>query len=97
MLNEELEKYKDMYAELVKNFVGLHNTHGAFLHWVGRDTGYATRKHLTAMSKLCDDMRRQGLKAYRKHLEIQQLEKKKLKEEKRNSKNKSKKKNDLVL
>lgn len=91
MLNEELEKYKDMYADLVKHFTELHNTHSSFLKWVGRDTGYATRKHLTGMSQICKDMRKQGLKAYRRHLEIQQLEKKKLKEEKRNSKKTKKK------
>jgi hypothetical protein len=95
MSNDELEKYKDMYAELVSHFAELHNTHMSFVKHCGRETGFATRKHLAAMVKIANQMRKQGVAAYRQHKINLKLEHRRLKEEKRN--NKKKKRNDLVL
>lgn len=87
MSNEEINKYKELYAQLVSELVGLHNTHIAFIKHGGRDTGFATRKHLRAIGDLADEMKRQGQKVRREELQNKKLEKARLKEEKRNKKN----------
>ncbi len=91
MSNEELEKYKKLYSELITHFAELHNTHSSFVKHCGRETGFATRKHLAAMVKLANQMRKQGVAVYREHQANLKLEKRLLKEEKRNNKKKKKK------
>lgn len=87
MSNEEINKYKELYSQLVSELAGLHNTHLTFLKHIGRDTGFATRKHLRAIADIADEMKRQGQKVCKESMENKRLEKKQLKEEKRNKKN----------
>lgn len=87
MSNEEINKYKELYSQLVSELAGLHNTHLTFLKHIGRDTGFATRKHLRAIANIADEMKRQGQKVCKESMENKRLEKKQLKEEKRNKKN----------
>lgn len=98
MSTEALEKYKKLYSDLVFHFTGVHNTHNAFVKHRGRETGYATRKHLAALVKIAQEMRRQGVAVYRENLSNQKLEKIRLKEEKKNKKKKRKNENnDMAL
>lgn len=87
MSNDEINKYKDLYAQLVSELAGLHNTHMSFIKYGGRETGFATRKHLRAIGDLADAMKRQGQKVRREEMQNKKLEKARLKEEKRNKKN----------
>ena len=87
MSNEEINKYKDLYSQLVSELAGLHNAHLTFLKYIGRDTGFATRKHLRAIADIADEMKRQGQKVCKESIENKRLEMKRLKEEKRNKKN----------
>ena len=68
MLNEEINKYAEMYSQLITEFAGLHNTHSAFVKHVGRETGFATRKHLRAIADIADEMKRQGQKVYKESI-----------------------------
>jgi hypothetical protein len=84
--NEELDKYKDLYSQLVSSLVELHNSHLSFIKYVGRDTGFATRKHLRAIADIADEMKRQGQKVCKESMENKRKEHFRLKEEKRNRK-----------
>ena len=95
MSNDELKKYKSLYSDLISHIAELHNTHISFVKHCGRETGFATRKHLAALSKLANEMRRQGRLVYNEHLSNKKLEKLQIKEAKKNNK-KRKKKDDLV-
>ena len=68
MLNEEINKYTEMYSQLITEFAGLHNTHSSFVKYVGRETGFATRKHLHQICVIANDMRRQGQKIRRESI-----------------------------
>ena len=69
MSNEEINKYKDLYSQLVAELVGLHNTHLRFIKYVGRDTGWDTRRHLRAIADIADEMKRQGQKVCKESME----------------------------
>lgn len=86
MLNEEINKYKELYSQLVSEFAGLHNTHMSFVKHVGRETGFATRKHLSSIIVIANEMRKQGRSVYKESIANKRLEKIRLKEEKRNKK-----------
>jgi len=87
MLNDELNKYKDLYAQLVHEFAGLHNEHLVFIRTRGRIPGYGSRKHLRSIERLAKQMKKQGQLVCREHLVNLKLEKQKAKEEKRKNKN----------
>jgi hypothetical protein len=86
MLTEEINKYKELYSQLISEFAGLHNTHMGFVKHTGRETGFATRKHLSNIVHLANEMRKQGRSVYKESIENKRLEKIRLKEEKRNKK-----------
>lgn len=90
MSAEEINKYKELYSRLITEFAGLHNTHASFVKNIGRETGFATRKHLSEIIVLANEMRKQGRSVYKEVLENRRLEKTRLKEEKRNRKKKKK-------
>ena len=64
-LNEEINKYAEMYSQLITEFAGLHNTHMPFVKHAGRETGFATRKHLHQICVISNKMRKQGQKIYK--------------------------------
>jgi hypothetical protein len=68
MSNEEINKYMELYSQLVTEFAGLHNTHIPFVKHTGRETGFATRKHLRAIADIADEMKRQGQKVYKESI-----------------------------
>jgi hypothetical protein len=82
MLNEEINKYTEMYSQLITEFAGLHNTHSAFVKHVGRETGFATRKHLHQICVIANNMRRQGQKIRRESIVAKEAAKKEGKAEK---------------
>jgi hypothetical protein len=82
MLNEEINKYTEMYSQLITEFAGLHNTHSAFVKHVGRETGFATRKHLHQICVIANNMRRQGQKIRRESIVAKEAAKKEAKLEK---------------
>jgi hypothetical protein len=86
MLTEEINKYKELYSQLITEFAGLHNTHASFVKYTGRETGFATRKHLSEIIVLANEMRKLGRSVYKEALENKRLEKIRLKEEKKNKK-----------
>jgi hypothetical protein len=87
MSNEEINKYKELYSQLVSELTGLHNTHISFLKYVGRDSGFETRRHLRAIANIATEMKKQGQKVCKESIENKRLESRRLKEEKRNKKN----------
>ena len=86
MSAEEINKYKELYSKLVTEFAELHNTHMSFVKYVGRETGFATRKHLRAIADIADEMKRQGQKVYKESIANKRLEKIRLRDEKKNKK-----------
>lgn len=86
MSNEALEKYKKLYEQLVSNFVGVHNTHLSFIKYVGRDTGFATRRQLANIISIAKEMQRQGRKVCKQEMANKRLQKIQLREEKKNKK-----------
>ena len=95
MLNNEINKYKELYSQLVSELADLHNTHMSFVKYVGRDTGFATRRHLRNIANIANEMKRQGQKVCKESLENNRLEKIRKREEKNNKK--KKKKNDVAV
>jgi hypothetical protein len=87
MLNDEINKYKDLYAQLVNEFAGLHNENLVFIKTRGRIPGYGSRKHLRAIEDLAKQLKKQGQLVCKEHLANLKLAKKLEKEEKRKNKN----------
>ena len=94
MLNEELEKYKNLYSQLLSALADHHNTHLIFIKRVGRDTGMHTRKNLRAIAKIANDMKKQGQKLCKVSLQIKRSKRARLEEEKKSKKTK---KDDMVI
>ena len=76
MSNEEINKYKELYSQLISELVGLHNTHASFVRNVGRDTGNACRRHLRAISNIATELKRQGQKVGKESTANRRAEKK---------------------
>lgn len=87
MSNDEINKYKDLYAQLVNEFAGLHNENLVFIRTRGRIPGYGSRKHLRTIEDLAKQLKKQGQLVCKEHLANLKLEKKLEKEEKRKNKN----------
>jgi len=92
MSNEQLEKYKELYSQLIVELVGLHNTHLSFIKHVGRDTGTDTRRHIREVVRIATELKRQGQKVCKEEMANKRL----AKQQKKENKNK-KKRNDLVI
>lgn len=93
--NEQLNRYKELYSQLVSEFAKLHNTHIQFITYVGRDTGFATRKHLSEIYTISNEMRKIGRHLQKESLINRRLAMAKAKEEKRISKLSKKKREQL--
>jgi hypothetical protein len=72
--NEEINKYKELYSQLVNEFAELHNAHLVFLKFQGREPGYATRKRLRAIIDLASELRRQGVKVCKESVRNNRIE-----------------------
>ena len=82
MSNEQINKYKELYSQLVSAFAGLHNETLLFVKTKGREPGFATRKHLRAVENLAKELKKQGQLVCKENLENLRAEKKLKKEEK---------------
>jgi hypothetical protein len=80
--NEEINKYNDLYSQLISEFADLHNAHLSFIKYVGRDTGFETRKHLRSIANIADDLKRQGQKVCKESMANKRAELKNAKLEK---------------
>jgi hypothetical protein len=70
----------------VTAFAGLHNTNLVFVKTKGRDTGFATRKHLRDVERLAKELKKQGQKVFKENLANIRLEKQLKREQKKNVK-----------
>lgn len=82
MSNDQINKYKELYSQLVSAFAGLHNETLVFVRTRGREPGLATRKHLRAVEGFAKELKRQGLLVYKEHVANLKAEKKLQREEK---------------
>ena len=87
MLNEKINKYKELYSQLVSEFVGLHNINLVFVKTKGRDTGYITRQHLREIERLAKELKKQGQLVFKENIANVRLEKQLKREQKKVNKN----------
>ena len=86
MSNDEINKYKDLYSQLVSAFTELHNHNLVFVKTKGRDSGFLSRRYLRNIETIAKELKRQGQLVCRENLANVRLEKKLKKEEKKNAK-----------
>lgn len=67
MSNEQLNKYKELYSQLVSQFVDLHNYHHAFINSPSSKNGVDTRKSIKSMIDIEKKMRRLSATVSREH------------------------------
>ena len=67
MSNDELEKYKELYSQLVSHFVDLHNYHHKFIEWPSTFNGPKARKSINAMMDVAIQLRRLSATVSREH------------------------------
>jgi|694.fasta_scaffold00326_22 hypothetical protein len=94
MSNIELEKYKNLYSQLISEFATLHNSHQLFIRTKGRDPAMVSRRSLRSIAKIANEMKRQGQKVSQEFMANKRLEKIRLREEKATKKTK---KHDLAI
>ena len=94
MLNEEINKYRELYTQLVTEFAALHNQNASFLRSKGRTPGFACSKHLREIERLCKEVKKQSVLVRKENVANIRLERALKREEKKNNK-KKKKKNDV--
>ena len=83
MLNEEINKYKELYSQLVSEFTELHNHTQVFLKSKARDVGFAGRKNLRTIESLAKSLKKQSQLVYKENLANVRAEKKLKREEKK--------------
>jgi hypothetical protein len=83
MLNEEINKYKELYSQLIGEFAELHNHTLVFVKTRGRDVGFAGRKNLRAIEGLAKSLKKQSQLVYKESLANLRAEKKLKREEKK--------------
>jgi hypothetical protein len=86
MLNEEINKYNNLYSQLVSAFAELHNQNLIFVRTTGRTPGYICRKHLRDVELLSKQLKKQSQLVCKENLANIKLERKLKKEEKKNVK-----------
>ena len=67
MSNEQLNKYKELYSQLLSHFVDLHNYHHTFISNPSTKNGAATRKSINGMIDMEKRMRRLSATVSREH------------------------------
>jgi cell division protein FtsB len=73
MLNEQINKYKDLYSEMVSAFARLHNAHMPFVINKGRDTGFAVRKELRTIEQAANELKKLSQRVSKESLENRRL------------------------
>ena len=86
MLHEEINKYNNLYSQLVDAFVDLHNQNLIFVRTTGRLPGYMCRKHLRDVELLAKQLKKQSQLVCKENLANIKLEQKLKKEEIKNGK-----------
>jgi hypothetical protein len=67
MSTPELDKYKKTYSEFVEEIVYLHNAHLTYTKKLGRETGFAVRKHIKKIIKLQKELHKTSVAAFVEH------------------------------
>jgi wyosine [tRNA(Phe)-imidazoG37] synthetase (radical SAM superfamily) len=67
MSNEELNKYNELYSQLVSHFVEMHNYHHAFIEWPSIRNGKAARKTINEMVAVATQLRRLSATVSKEH------------------------------
>jgi hypothetical protein len=67
MSNEQLNKYKELYSQLVSHFVDLHNYHHTFINSPSSKNGVDTRKSIKRMIDIEKKMRQLSATVSREH------------------------------
>jgi hypothetical protein len=83
MLNDEINKYKELYSQLVSEFAEFHNHSLVFVKSKARDVGFAGRKNLRAIESLAKSLKKQSQLVYKENLANLRAEKKLKREEKK--------------
>lgn len=91
MSNEQINKYKEVYSNLVSAFAKLHNAHLSFVINKGRDTGFAVRKELRTVEQSAKDLKKLCQLVSKESIQNRRLEKKRQREERLANKVKKKK------
>ena len=86
MLNEEINKYNNLYSQLISAFAELHNQNLIFVRTQGREPGFRCREQLRIVEEAAKQLKRQSQLVCKENLANIRLEKKLKKEEKKNVK-----------
>jgi hypothetical protein len=92
MINEHIEKFKDLYAEYVTHITELHNHHRLFVETVSDRSGFSVRRHLRMMVNLEREMIRASKDACKTQVQIRKQQERLMKQQAREEKKKSKRK-----
>jgi hypothetical protein len=80
MLNEEINKYKELYSQLVSEFAKFHNHSLVFVKSRARDVGFAGRRNLRTIESIIRSLKKQSQLVYKENLANIRAEKKLKKE-----------------
>lgn len=83
MSAKEINKYNELYNELVEAFVKLHNANIAFQYFQGRDKGNSVRRELRKFGQISKDLSIQCRKVCREGEDNRKLAMKQKREAKR--------------
>jgi hypothetical protein len=87
MLNDKINKYKEVYSDLISAMAKLHNASMPFVINKGRETGFAVRKELRAIEGCARELKKLSQQVCKEAITNKRLEKARIQEEKRNKKN----------
>ena len=68
MLSDEINKYKELYSQLVSAFAELHNQNLIFVRTTGRTPGYLCRRELRNVEMLAKQLKQQSKLVCKEHL-----------------------------
>jgi hypothetical protein len=83
MLNDEINKYKELYSQLVSEFAKFHNHSLVFVKSRARDVGFAGRRNLRTIEGIIRSLKKQSQLVYKENLANVRAEKKLKREEKK--------------
>ena len=87
MLNDKINKYKEIYSDLIAAVAKLHNASMPFVIHKGRETGFAVRKELRAIEGCAKELKKLSQQVCKEEMANKRLEKIQKREEKRNKQN----------
>jgi len=79
MLNEKIEKYKQLQSELITHYVNVHNYHSAFIENLAKRPGLQLRESLRKIMLLSQQLRLLCAEIYKENNLLLKEERKKVK------------------